>query len=171
MAYEVLLNAINVMRINSDAENSIGESQYNAIGRKRSAFSSVVKEGDAFPLRREDRYKIITEFLHSAQFTKYSKGANVKFETEKSWTFEKVLGNLGSFGEDVGRAADMMFGRKAGKLVRKKFDDISGEGMRSRELAGILDLVKNNAIPTLLLIAVAFFILFTIQGYKASEEG
>jgi len=170
MALRVLENAMNVMRINSDAENLIVDSKYQLDHRDRSGFSTVVKEGPQYPLRREDRYHLVTDFLHYAQFPKRAADADQVWEYEKAWTMAEVMGGMGEFGAKIGGVADKIFGKEAGGMVRKKWQELSGEGLREREYASIANLLTREGPKYLVLLAAAILILGMIKGYQETEE-
>jgi|GEM_PF-4045530 len=170
MALRVLENAMNVLRINSDAENLIVDSKYQLEHRDRSGFSVVVKEGPQYPLRREDRYHLITDFLHYAQFPKRAAGADQEWEYEKAWTMADVMGNMGEFGAKIGAVADKFLGNEGGKMVRNKWKELSGEGLRSREYATIAHLLTREGPKYLVLIAAAIVILGMVRGFQETEE-
>jgi len=166
----VLQIAMDVMRINGDAENLITDTKYQLEHRNRSAFSTVVKEGPQYPLNREDRYEMISDYLHYGQFPKRVKESNQIWEYEKNWTLEEVMGNLGDIGAQVGAVADSFFGRDAGKLVRKKWKEKSGEGLRDREFSNVVHLLTMEG-PKYLVIALAVIaILAMVKGYQSSTE-
>lgn len=169
MAMRVLENSVNVMRINSDAENMLVDLQYQAAHKPRSAFSVVVKEGPEFPLRRSDRYAIVKDFLHYSQFPKRAKASDQVYEYEPS--FQEKWKESGWLGEKVGQIADTLFGTKDGKMVRKRWKEMSGEGLRDREIANIFALVVREGPKYLALVMLAILILSMKKGFDDSEQG
>lgn len=163
-------NSINVMRINSDAENIVVDTQYQLDHRKRAAMSGVVYEGPQYPLRREDRYHLLNDIMHVALFPKRVKPEDQVWEYENAWTAQDVLGNLGEFGEKVGSIADKIFGRQAGRVVRKRWKEKSAEGLRDREFANIISMLTREGPKYLIAIFVAIMILGMVKGYQEAEK-
>ncbi|MDP4011357.1 MAG: hypothetical protein Q8P72_03980 [Candidatus Roizmanbacteria bacterium] len=172
MAWETLLNAIQTMRINSDAESLMGEKAYETNHRKRSAFSSVTSEGDENPLHDEDRNRMVNEYLHSGQFPKRVKEGEQVWDFEAQLTAEEWLGKYGGeVGAQVGSLADKLFGRAAGKYVRNRWKETSGEGMRDRVIAGWVDILRRNGPTYIGLAVLALFLLALMKGFQEAEEG
>lgn len=168
MAMRVLENAMNVMRINSEAENFLVEAQYMTQHRLRSAFSTVVKEGPEYPLHREDRYRIVTDFLHYAQFPKRTPESAKVYETVPS--YQERWADKGWIGEQVGKVADMLFGTQDGNVVRNKWAEMSGDGLRDREIANIAHLIMREGPKYMILVALAVLILAAKRGFEENES-
>ncbi|KKQ37990.1 MAG: hypothetical protein US54_C0021G0017 [Candidatus Roizmanbacteria bacterium GW2011_GWA2_37_7] len=168
MEMRVLENAINVMRINSDAEDLLVEGQYIVNHRDRAAFSMVVKEGPQYPLRREDRYRILQDYLHYAQLPKRVKADEEIYElmtNQEHWGDEH-----GWIGGMLGNVADILFGSEDGKLVRQRWKEKSGEGIRDREIANLANLLIHEGPKYIILAALAILLLGMIKGYQESEK-
>lgn len=169
MEMRVLQNAINVMRINSDAENLLVEAQYIVNHRDRAAFSVVVKEGPQYPLRREDRYRILRDYHHYAQLPKRVKEEEEVYEL---MTQKEHLGDeYGWIGEKIGGIIDTLFGSEDGKLVRQKWKEKSGEGIRDREIANLVNLILHEGPKYVVLVVLAILILGMIRGYQEVDNG
>ncbi len=168
MAMRVLENAVNAMRINEDAENTLVEAQYIAKHRRRSAFSQVVKEGPEFPLHREDRYRIVKDFLHYSQFPKRAAASAQVYEHMPSYS--EQWKDKAWLGEQMGRVVDAFLGTKDGKVVRKRWKEMSGEALRDREIANIMDLVTREGPKYVLLIMLAVIILAAKKGFEDNES-
>ena len=156
------------MRINSDAEDLLVEGQYIVNHRDRAAFSMVVKEGPQYPLRREDRYRILQDYLHYAQLPKRVKADEEIYElmtNQEHWGDEH-----GWIGGMLGNVADILFGSEDGKLVRQRWKEKSGEGIRDREIANLANLLIHEGPKYIILAALAILLLGMIKGYQESEK-
>jgi len=171
MAYEILMNSINVLRINSDAENPIREAEYIVKHKKRCAFGRVVHEGPEYPLQDQERYAIVSDFLSYAQFPKRVDEAHKVYEPvmnhAEAYKYTMEQFKMGKLGEMIGNAVDKFFGPGQGKLVRKKFKELSGEGIREKQMASIVRLIAVNG-PSI--IAFALIGLFFLAARKGAEE-
>jgi len=170
MAMRLVENAMNVMRINSDAEDNAVELAYMASHKLRSAFSGVVKEGPEYPLRRENRYAFIDEFLHYAQFSKRANPEDMVYDVKKPMTREELIEKRGWLGGQIAAIAGQMFGKKEAKYVREQWKELSGIGLRSREFATVVDLVTHFGPTFLALLAAALMILLIKKGSEESEQ-
>ncbi len=177
MAIRLLENSINVMRMNDDAENVLVELQYIAHHKDRAALSTVVKEGDQYPLRREDRYKIVSDYLHYAQLPKRVKAENEVWEEVDlykdkwgdQWS-EKYGEDTKWIGEAAGNLADKLLGRKEGDIVRQQWKEQSGNGLRDRQIANVAQLLIHEGPKYLALLVLVIMILGMVKGYQAAEE-
>ncbi len=169
MAMRVLENAMNVMRINSEAESMPKEAEYIVNHRLRSAFSTVVKEGPEYPLHREDRSRIVKDFLHYAQFPKYASDTAKVYEVagashQQRWKEYGWIGNM------AGRVADTFFGKGEGDIVRKRWKEMSGEGLRNREIATMAHVVLREGPKYIFLVILAAIILAAKRGFDENES-
>ncbi|OGK46261.1 hypothetical protein A3A93_06560 [Candidatus Roizmanbacteria bacterium RIFCSPLOWO2_01_FULL_38_12] len=160
-------NAMNVMRINSEAEDRVVELGYITAHKMRSAFSAVVKEGPEYPLRREDRYAFIEEFLHEAQFGKRASPDDQVYVVEKPKSVTELWQESGPIISKIAAITGQLFGEKKAKYVRQVWKEQSGIGLRSREYATITDLVMRYG-PTYLVLIFAALILLLIR--KGAED-
>ncbi len=172
----ILENSINVMRIRSDAENMFAEMDMKILHKKRSAISGVATEGDEYPLRREDRYAMATEFMHSGQFPKRAKEKVFDVVNRSKYRREQLIENLKIIpsGENianwVANIADMFFSKEEAMVVRKRWQELSGEAMRDRQFANIMDLAKREGPKLIVLIMLALAFLLVVRGYQESEK-
>ena len=164
------------MRIRSDAENMFAEMDMKILHKKRSAISGVATEGDEYPLRREDRYAMATEFMHSGQFPKRAKEKVFDVVNRSKYRREQLIENLKIIpsGENianwVANIADMFFSKEEAMVVRKRWQELSGEAMRDRQFANIMDLAKREGPKLIVLIMLALAFLLVVRGYQESEK-
>lgn len=169
MAMRVLENAMNVMRINTEAESLAKEAEYMVNHKLRSAFSTVVKEGPEYPLHREDRYRIVTDFLHYAQFPKHTPESAQVFEVAGTSHHERWK-EYGWIGSMAGSVADTLFGKGDGDIVRKKWKEMSGEGLRNREIANVAHMLLREGPKYIGLVLLAVLILSMKRGLEENES-
>ncbi len=168
MAMRLSENAMNVLRINSDAEDKMVELGYIAGHRPRSAFSAVVKEGPEYPLRRDDRYAFIEEFLHEAQFGKRASPDDQVYVLKHPMSAQEIFNEPGLITSKLYEIAKQFFGERKAKYVREVWKEQSGIGLRSREFATIAYMVERMG-PTILVLAMAALLLLLItKGAKDS---
>jgi len=169
MAMRVLENAMNVMRINTEAESMAKEAEYMVNHRLRSAFSAVVKEGPEYPLHREDRFRIVKDFLHYSQFPKYASESAQVFE-EAGASHQQRWKEYGWIGSMAGKVADTLFGKGEGEIVRKKWKEMSGEGLRNREIANVAHMIMREGPKYIGLVLLAVLILSMKRGFEENES-
>ena len=63
-----------------------------------------------------------------------------------------------------------LFGRKEGDLVRARWKEESGEGLRDREVANIAVILIREGPKYITLVVAAILILGLIRGYQESEK-
>jgi hypothetical protein len=115
-------------------------------------------------LRRESRNSFINKFLHFANFDKRAKG---EFQVITLLSREEFLEKKGPIGSAIARMAELMYGKKEGQLVREKWKEMSGEGLRSREFATLVDVIlRYGGVTYLSLSVAALMILLIVQGYE-----
>ena len=177
MALRVLENSMNVMRMDTAAENVLVELQYIAKHKNRSALSAVVKERDQYPMRPEDRYKFVSDYLQYSQLPKRVKPVEEVWEEvdgyKQKWGdqwAEKYGEDKKWIGEEAGKLADKLFGKEEGMMVRKQWKEQSGNGLRDRQIANVAHLLLREGPKYLALLVLVILILGMVKGYQAAEE-